>query len=62
VASHFTGNYALQTGNVPEMVMHRTEQGLLFAPALAGDKAAYTVLYDALATYNRAIRAQATVR
>jgi hypothetical protein len=62
VGSYFTGKYTLQTRNVPELVAHLTEQGLLFAPALPGDQAAYTVLHDALAAYDKAVRAQATVR
>jgi hypothetical protein len=62
VGSHFTGKYALRTRNVPDLVKHLTEQGLQFAPALPGDKAAYTVLHDALATYDQALRAQTTMR
>jgi hypothetical protein len=59
VGSHFTGKYTLQTRNVPELVRHLTEHGLWFAPALPGDKAAYTVLHDALATYDQAVRSRA---
>jgi hypothetical protein len=62
VRNHFTGRYAFRSRNVPDLVRHLMEQGLQFAPALPGDKAAYTVLHETLATYDRAVRSQASAR
>jgi hypothetical protein len=43
---------------VPELVEHMTKEGLEFAPAVAGDEAAYLSLHRALATYDVAARGQ----
>jgi hypothetical protein len=39
-----------------------TQQGLQFAPAVAGDQAAYGALHQALANYDMAAQAQTASR
>ena len=52
-AGHYlTGKYAAKGKSVQAVVKYMTQQGLLFAPAIAGDEAAYTALHRALATYD----------
>jgi hypothetical protein len=43
---------------VGELVNHMTRQGLRFAPATAGDEAAYLAVQRALAEYDVAARSQ----
>jgi hypothetical protein len=52
-ANYFNGTYAARGGNVFELVQHMTDNGLKFAPAAAGDEAAYRTLHAALASYVR---------
>jgi len=54
-ANYFTGAYKPQTSNVGDLIQQMTRSGLLFAPALAGDDAAYTALHRTLVTYNMAL-------
>jgi RNA polymerase sigma factor (sigma-70 family) len=55
---YFTDKYAAKGRTVPELVEHMTQEGLAFAPAVAGDEAAYVALHRALADYEIAARAQ----
>jgi hypothetical protein len=55
--SYFAGRYSLKARTVPELVHFLAENGLQFAPAMAGDEPAYMALYQALAAYRRAMRA-----
>lgn len=48
----------IQARNVSELVDHMTRQGLLFAPAVPGDEAAYLAVHRALAAYDQALLAQ----
>ena len=56
-AFHFTGKYTLKAEGVPQLVKLMTDNGLQFAPAISGDEAAYSALYQALATFDRVVRA-----
>jgi len=47
--------------SVQDLVEYMTNKGLRFAPAVAGDDAAYQALYSALAAYDLASNAQAVV-
>jgi hypothetical protein len=51
-ANFFNGKFRLQASNVGELVSQMKTSGLTFAPAMAGDDAAYTALHRALVTYN----------
>ena len=62
VGNHFTGKYALKARTVTELVQQMTDKGLHFAPALPGDETAYSALYQALVTYDRAAQPQVTAR
>jgi hypothetical protein len=62
VGNHFTGEYVLKAGTVPELVKQMVEKGLQFAPALPRDEAAYRALHQALAAYDRAARPEVTER
>jgi len=62
VGNHFTGQYVLKAGTVPELVEQMVAKGLQFAPALPGDEAAYRALHQALAAYDRAARPPVTAR
>jgi hypothetical protein len=53
IGLYLTDKYAARGQNVPELIEHMTREGLEFAPALAGDEAAYIALHRALATYGR---------
>jgi hypothetical protein len=50
-ASYFNGKYAARGHTVPELVKHMTDSGLCFAPAVAGDEAAYLAMHRALAAH-----------
>jgi len=54
VGNYFTGKYALKGKTVPELVKYMTEQGLRFAPAVAGEEGPYQALYQALLSYDLA--------
>jgi hypothetical protein len=58
-ANHFNGNYLLQAGTTAELVRQMAAQGLQFAPALPEDRAAYAVMHDFLARWDRAAQQQA---
>jgi hypothetical protein len=62
VGNHFTGKYALKARTVNELVQQMMDKGLHFAPALPGDETAYSALYQALVTYDRAAQPQLTAR
>jgi ferric-dicitrate binding protein FerR (iron transport regulator)/tetratricopeptide (TPR) repeat protein len=49
VASYFTDKFAAKGKTVPELVQFMATKGLKFAPATAGDEAAYSALYNYLA-------------
>lgn len=52
-ASDFvSGKNSAKGKNVAELVKHMTEKGLQFAPASAGDEAAYVALHRAMAQYD----------
>ena len=52
IASYFTDQFAARGATVPELVDHMARKGLRFAPAVGGDEAAYSALYDSLAAYD----------
>jgi hypothetical protein len=54
VSHHFTGKYSLRGTTVAALVKQMTEQGLQFAPAVAGAEGAYLALYRQLAEYDLA--------
>jgi RNA polymerase sigma factor (sigma-70 family) len=58
VGLYFTDKYAAKGRTVPELVEYMTQEGLVFAPAVAGDEAAYVALHRALAAYEVAARGQ----
>jgi hypothetical protein len=53
---YFTQKYTARGKTVPELVQNMTKTGLLFAPAVAGDEAAYVALHRALVAYAMALR------
>ncbi len=60
--NYLSGKYALKVKTVAELVKYMTEQGLRFAPALPGDRGAYVVLHQALATYGQSRQSQTIER
>jgi hypothetical protein len=60
--NYFTGKYAAQGKTVADLVRHMTERGLLFAPAAAGDEAAYLALHRALAASTASAQAELVAR
>jgi hypothetical protein len=50
--NHFNGKWQLPGNTVGEAVDFMNQTGLRFAPATDGDEAAYTVLFNALLTYD----------
>jgi len=54
-ANYFNGTYDLRARTVFGLVREMTENGLRFAPAAAGDEAAYGALREALAVCDRAV-------
>jgi hypothetical protein len=55
---YFTGKYTARGKTVQDLVKHMAERGLRFAPALAGDEAAYLALHRALAACDASAQAQ----
>jgi hypothetical protein len=55
---YFTGKYVARGKTVSDLVEHMTQQGLRFAPAVAGDEAAYLALHRALAACDTAAQTQ----
>jgi len=53
-ADYFKGKYDLKAHSIRGLVNEMTDNGLRFAPAVAGDEAAYAALREALAVYDRA--------
>jgi hypothetical protein len=51
--THLAGRYLLRATTIAELVRYMTEHGLRFAPALPGDRDAYLVLHQALASYGQ---------
>jgi hypothetical protein len=56
--NYLTGKFSAQGATVKELVKHMSENGLRFAPAVSGEEAAYTALYQALAQYQAAVAKQ----
>jgi len=54
----FSQKYAAQGKNVAELVKYMLDKGLRFAPAVAGDEAAYMALHRALAAYDAGANAE----
>jgi hypothetical protein len=54
---HFNGTWTPRGKNIAELVWWMSKQGLVFAPAVDGDEATYTALYNALRQYEAALRA-----
>jgi len=52
----FNNKFAAQGKDVGVLVKYMAESGLRFAPAVAGDEAAYSALHHALATYDLALQ------
>lgn len=57
-ANYINGKYAAKGKTVPDLVKYMTDQGLQFAPAVAGDEASYLALQRALAGYAMGLQAQ----
>jgi hypothetical protein len=55
--SFVTGEFQIKAKTIPELVQCMTDNGLQFAPAMRGDEAAYTMLRERLAAYDRSVRA-----
>jgi hypothetical protein len=49
---YFTGKFSARGKTVGELIQHMSRQGLRFAPALAGDEAAYEYLHHYLVVYD----------
>ena len=56
--NHFNHRYTARAETVGELVKHMTTKGLRFAPATAGDEAAYLAVQRALAEYDVGARSQ----
>jgi hypothetical protein len=54
---YFTQKYTAKGKTVPDLVEHMTRTGLVFAPAVSGDEAAYVAVHRALAAYDAALHA-----
>jgi len=52
VSRYFNGKYAAQGATVNDLATYMANNGLKFAPAVSGDQASYTALYQALLTYD----------
>jgi len=59
-ANYFTPTDNANVKNVGELVQYMAKNDLRFAPAAAGDQAAYLTLYRALAIYDVSANLQAT--
>jgi hypothetical protein len=55
-ASYLNRKYAARGATVPDLVKYLTDNGLQFAPAVAGDEAAYIALHRALAAYAQSLQ------
>jgi hypothetical protein len=55
-ASYVNRKYAAKGTTVPDLVKYMTDNGLQFAPAVAGDETAYIVLHRALAAYAQGLQ------
>ena len=51
VGNYFNGNYQPKGDSVAELVRNMTEKGLKFAPAIAGEEAAYSGLFASMVQY-----------
>jgi hypothetical protein len=49
---YFTGKFSARGKTVGELIQHMSNQGLRFAPALAGDEPAYEYLHHYLVVYD----------
>jgi len=58
VGDQISGKVAVQARTVPDLVKELNKRGLTFAPAVNGDEAAYTALYNALAAYAQSMQPQ----
>jgi hypothetical protein len=54
--SYLNRKYAAKGTTVPDLVKYLTDNGLQFAPAVAGDEAAYIALHRALAAYAQSLQ------
>jgi hypothetical protein len=59
---YLTGHYSAQGKTVAELVHYMTDHGLTFAPAVAGQEAAYNALHRALVNYDLAVSPQVAVK
>jgi hypothetical protein len=59
-SKYVDGTYAARGKTVKELVQYMTDNGLTFAPAVAGEEAAYNALYQALVGYDVRTNAMAT--
>lgn len=51
VGNYFNGKYKAKGDNVGDLVQYMTENGLTFAPAVAGEESAYSGLFAAMTRY-----------
>ncbi len=58
--NYVTRKWAAKGKTVAELVQNMLDAGLQFAPAVAGDEAAYVALHRALATFDGAMQTQVT--
>jgi hypothetical protein len=59
---YFSGKYAARGKTVQELVKYMTENGLRFAPAMAGDEAAYEALHRALVAGDNSAQSKLVAR
>ena len=55
ISKQFNGTWSARGTNVAALIDQLNQQGLKFAPAAPGDEPSYTVLYNALVTYDMAL-------
>jgi hypothetical protein len=51
-ANYFNQNWSAKGKNVAELIKAMSEKGLMFAPAVPGDEAAYVALYNAMVAFD----------
>jgi len=56
VVNYFNNNWQARGKTAAELVAHMTRNGLRFAPAAAGDEAAYRAVYQALRAYEAGLQ------
>jgi hypothetical protein len=58
VANYFTDKWTARGQTVPDLLSYLISHGLRFAPAVGGDEAAYSSLYNALLAYRNGLESE----